>query len=134
LLVDSNARSRESRAKVMRTLGTIVHCASNARAAHSRFEAGPYNLVLVDLGADIEGAEQLAQGIRSKKPGQLVGFLVGSPLFVAKSLKQKANRPPQVPAVSAVPIQKTTMPARMVVDFGQKIRDAEAEQVLDDIA
>jgi CheY-like chemotaxis protein len=136
LLVDADTHSRESRAKVMRTLGVTVHCASGARGARSRLESGSYDLVLVDLGDDVDAAEQLVQEIRSRKPRQLVAFLVGSPLFVATSLKDNRKRPPQVSPRSptVVPAQKAITPAARVLDFGRKVRDAEAEQLLDDTA
>ncbi len=86
LLVDSNLRSRESRAKVMRNKGVHVDCVANADAARVRLGAEKYNLILVDLGRDTEAAESLVREIRSNNSRQLVGFLVGSPWFVAKSL------------------------------------------------
>ncbi len=85
LLVDVHSRTRESRSKIMRTLGVTVHCASSAGSARSRLEAGTYNLVLIDLGTDRAGAESLVQEIKLKNPRQLIAFLVGSPLFVATS-------------------------------------------------
>jgi CheY-like chemotaxis protein len=129
LLVDTNAHTRDSRAKIMRTLGVTVHCASSAGAARARFESGSYNLVLLDLGGDVDGAEHLAQEIKVKNPRQLVGFLVGSPLFVATSLSGKVTRRARVaPPATAVPVQKANPPMASGIDFGQKIRDAEAER------
>lgn len=133
LLVDSDTRSRESRAKIMRTLGVTVDCAHSLRAARSRFQSGPYNLVLVDAGDDAEGAEALVQEIRSKKPRQLVAFLVGSPLFVSTSPKPMSTRARRVPppAAPAVPVLKASASAASAADFGQRIKDAEAQQALD---
>lgn len=87
LLVDSNRHSRESRAKVMRTMGVRVVCADNACSARVRLVKEKYNLILVDLGPDVTAAESLVSEIRTKNSRQLVGFLVGSPLFVAQSLE-----------------------------------------------
>ncbi len=120
LLVDSNLRSRESRAKVMRTKGVHVDCAASVDAARVRLAAEKYNLVLVDPGRDTEVAESLVQEIRSKNSRQLVGFLVGSPLFVAKSLSGANFRQRRAPAPA------TNQPAMADIDFGQRIRDAEA--------
>ena len=137
LLVDSDAQTRESRAKMMRSLGATVHAAASAPEARTRFETGPYNLVLIDLGTDIAGAEQLAQEIKAAKPRQLVAFLVGRPLLVATSLKQQKTSPPARAASRPTPppaVQKAAAPLAGAVDFGQRIRDAEAQQALDDIA
>jgi DNA-binding NtrC family response regulator len=129
LLVDVNSHTRESRSRIMRTLGVTVHCAASLRGARSKLESGVYNLVLVDLGADTAGAEALVQEIRLKKPRQLVAFLVGSPLFVATSLNGKRGRLSRVlQPLSPSPVPKPKSPAKRF-DFGQKIKDAEAEEV-----
>ncbi len=129
LLIDVNPETRESRAKVMRTLGVTVHCASSARGARSKMDSGAYNLILVDLGADSDAAEALVQEIRLKDPRQLVAFLVGSPLFVAKTLRGKGNLPSRVPRPVAPPPVSKPLTANKPFDFGQKIKDAEAGQV-----
>lgn len=127
LLVDVNSRTRESRSKIMRTLGVTVHCAASAGVARVRLESGVYNLILVDLGADSEGAELLVREIKRKNPRQLVAFLVGRPLFVATSLNHKREQRPRVLA-PVRPIAVANPPANKF-DFGQKIKDAEAEQI-----
>jgi CheY-like chemotaxis protein len=124
LLVDSNLRSRESRAKVMRNKGVMVDCVASADAARVRLRVEKYNLILVDLGRDVDGAEALVQEIRTKNSRQLVGFLVGSPLFVVRSLGDSNSRPRRMPAPA--PAAKPGTPAVPGIDFGQKIRDAEA--------
>ena len=85
LIVDVHADSRDSRSTTMRTLGVVVHSAASAETAMSRFGLRPYDLVLIDLGSNIKGAENLAKALRAKKPCVVVGFLIGSPLFVARS-------------------------------------------------
>ncbi len=110
LLVDSNLRSRESRAKVMRNKGVHVDCVGTADAARVRLAADKYNLILVDLGRDTALAEALVQDIRSKDSRQLVGFLVGSPLFVAKSLND-CNAKAQAPAAPAI-VSRPESPGR----------------------
>jgi CheY-like chemotaxis protein len=133
LLVDSNLRSRESRAKVMRTLGVRVDCAANANAARVRLAAEKYNLILVDLGRDVDSAESLVHEIRTKNSRQLVQFLVGRPLFVATSLNGSSPRPRRAAApVTAASAEKPSTPAVSAVDFGQRIRDAEAEEIAND--
>jgi CheY-like chemotaxis protein len=129
LLVDSNLRSRESRAKAMRDKGVRVDSVASADAARVRLAAEKYSLVLVDPGRDVEGAEALVKGIRANNSRQLVGFLVGSPLFVAKSLSGSNSRPRRAQEPSlVVSAEKPSTPAAFGVDFGQRIRDAEAEE------
>ena len=91
LLVDSNRHSRESRAKIMRTMGVRVDCAANADSARVRLASEKYNLILVDLGRNVAAAESFVSEIRTRNSHQLVGFLVGSPLFVAQSLGGKSG-------------------------------------------
>jgi CheY-like chemotaxis protein len=130
LLVDSNLRSRESRAKVMRTMGVQVECAANAGAARVRLAAGKYNLILVDLGRDIDSAESLVHEIRTRDSRQLVQFLVGSPLFVATTLSGRSSRPHRGPEpVTAPAVDKPATRTVSSIDFVQKIRDAEAEGI-----
>jgi CheY-like chemotaxis protein len=131
LLVDSDRQSRESRARIMRTRGVQVDCVVDTGAARVRLAAEKYDLILVDPGRERESAESLVQEIRANNSRQLVGFLVGSPLFVAKSLTGGSNprlpRPPRPPAAPPVAAAKTpNAPATGGIDFGQRIRDAEA--------
>lgn len=125
LLIDVDSVTREARSRVMRTLGVTVHCVASVNAARQKLESGSYNLVLVDLGSDVEGAKSLAQEIRARNARQLVAFLVGSPLFVATSLDGKTDSPLRERASRTEPEKKADAPAPSVFDFGQKIRDAE---------
>jgi len=132
LLVDSSRQSPESRAKIMRARGVQVDCVANADAARVRLAAEKYDLILVDPGRERESAESLVQEIRANNSRQLVRFLVGSPLFVAKSLTGGSNptppRPPRSPATPPVAEAETpNAPATRGIDFGQRIRDAEAK-------
>ena len=116
----------------MRTLGVTVHCASDAASAQVRMESGAYNLILVDLGRDRRGAESLVEAIKLKSPRQLVAFLVGSPLFVATSLAGKSERSPRVaPPLRPIPVVNTPVVNTPVntFDFGQRIKEAEAEDI-----
>ena len=128
LLVDSSLPSRESRAKVMRARGVRVDCVANVAAARVRLAAETYNLILVDPGRNTGAAESLVQEIRVKNSRQLVRFLVGSPLFIAKSLGGHKHEPAPVASPAAVPDAPSTL-VSTGFDFGQKIRDAEAEEI-----
>lgn len=129
LLIDVDSATRESRSKVMRTLGVTVHCAGSVTGARQKLESGSYDLVLVDLGSDVEGAKSLAEEIRSKNSRQLVAFLVGSPLFVATSLGDKTGSVPKPVPLQNEPVKKPEAPVSSAFDFGQKIRDAEAKEI-----
>jgi CheY-like chemotaxis protein len=124
LLVDSNPRTRESRAKEFRARGVIVHCAADANTARARTASAAYNLVLVDLGQDCEAAEKLVQEIRANNPRQRAAFLVGSPLYVASSLKRSSTQRARLPETASV---LPTRKPEALSDFGQRVKDAEAD-------
>ena len=133
LLVDSNRQSGESRAKILRTRGVQVDCVVDAGSARARLAAEKYDLILVDPGREQESAESLVQEIRARDSRQLVSFLVGSPLFVAKSLRGGSNptrphrpRPRTKPLAAAA--ETPHAPATAGIDFGQRVREAEAIQ------
>ncbi len=126
LLVDSNRLSRDSRAKIMRAMGVRVECAPTAEAAREHLKSGTYNLILVDPGSDITATESLVKDIKAANSRQLVGFLIGRPLFVATSLKSKP-RPVREPAIT-IPAIAAAPPISPADDFGRRVRDAEAEQ------
>lgn len=126
LLIDVDSTTRESRSKVMRTLGVTVHCAATVAGARQKLESGSYNLILLDLGSDVEGAKSFAEEVRAKNSRQLVAFLVGTPLFVATSLDGKVATKPTPIAPRAERAPKPAVPAAF--DFAQKIRDAESEK------
>lgn len=121
LLADLDERTCESRAKILRTFGVVVDCATSAASALALYRAGAYSLVLIDLGTGSE-SERLAQEIRSLKRNQRIGFLVGSPLFVAGS--------PRAPRKTATPVlpQHQVRSLAAPLDFGQRVRQAEAAQ------
>ncbi len=126
LLVDGNRLSRDSRAKIMGAMGVRVECALTTDAAREQLKSGTYNLILVDPTGNIAAAESLVKDIKAANSRQLVGFLVGRPLFVATSLRSKP-RPHRelaitIPAVAAAP------PISPADDFGRRVRDAEGKQ------
>lgn len=125
LLVDGNPRTRESRAKVLRTLGVDVHTVATTATARARLAAMKFDLVLVDPGRDSNDAESLLAEIRGNNRKQRVAFLVGRPLYVASSLKRSSS--PVTPAISDVPKINPQLKTPALTDFGQRIKDAEAE-------
>ncbi len=129
LLVNSNLRTRESRAKVLRSKGVLVDCVPNAEAARMRLAAAQYNLILVDLGHELDVAESLVREIKTKNPRQTLGFLVGSPLFVATSLSRNRSRLRPTPASMPVRVENAATPAVPGDDFGKRVRDAERAQL-----
>ena len=124
LLVDVDGRSREARARVLRTMGAEVHSAASAPEARLQLKSGSYSIVLLDFGGDRSAAEELAGEIHSQKPRQLVALLVGSPQFIVKPFGRKAE--PRPVAVAAKASQGSGDEPEL--DFGQRIRAAEAAQ------
>lgn len=119
LLVDSNPATRDSRAKAMENRGLNIHIAMSSGEAVSRFSAGVYDLVLIDLGQR-DRAERLAHDLRLIRPRQRVAFLVGGPKYVITSpIRKSVQRSGSAakPSSDAVPF-----------DFGQRVRDTEAEK------
>ncbi len=119
LLVDGDERTCESRAKALRSFGVIVDCATTLKLALQLYKAGTYSLVLIDLG----DGERLAREIRSLKPKQRIGFLVGSPAYISPTPVVVPRRP-----VAVVPPQPRVLQAPAPIDFGSRIRQAEAAQ------
>jgi CheY-like chemotaxis protein len=127
LLVDSNSLTRKSRADMMRKFGVLVDAVAAPATARTRLAAGTYNLILVDLGPDRDGARSLGAEIKARNPRQMVGFFVGSPRFISTSLREDGARAPRAapPPATAPPVPAPSAGT----DFGQRVRDAEAEQL-----
>lgn len=118
LLVDSNPATRDSRARAMESRGLNIDVAANSGEALSRFSSGVYDLVLIDLGHR-DRAERLAQELRETRPRQRVAFLVGGPKYVITSpIKKPLPRPSPAKASRGT----------VSFDFGQRVRDAEADK------
>jgi CheY-like chemotaxis protein len=64
LLIDQDPHSCEVRARAFRGRGVLVDCAQSATVARNRYCVGLYNLVLVDLGADVRLS---GQKVRDRK-------------------------------------------------------------------
>lgn len=123
LLVDVHLGTRESRAANLRKLGATVDCASNAAAGLQQFGAGSYQLVLIDLGRDRDGAEQLASDIRLKHPAQQIGFMVDGPALISETLPARPTGTPAiVPAFVPAAVDATESA------FGRAVKDAEELQ------
>lgn len=114
LLVDSNPVTREARADSMRALGMTVNAVGTGVAARAKLDTAEFDLVLLESGSDVEGAEKLARSISGKNPRQLIGFLVGSPAYIVTSLDGKSVPRPARPAPK-------TPKAPEVFDFGQRV-------------
>ncbi len=125
LLVDSNSRTRESRAKLFRTLGVTVHSAASAATARTRLASSKFDLILVDLGRDIDDAESLVAEIRQKNRKQRVAFLVGRPLYVASSLRRKEAVAVAPAALLPTKASLAEANASALSDFGKKVKEAE---------
>lgn len=123
LLVDANMRTREARAANLRKLGATVDAASNAATGLLQFGTGSYQLVLIDLGRDLEGAERLAREIRLKNPSQSVGFMVEGPTLISKTLGPVRTAPT---VASVQPISEHASPPDS--DFARAVKEAETFQ------
>jgi CheY-like chemotaxis protein len=121
LLVDLDPHSCEARARAFRDRGVMVDCAQDATVARTRYEAGVYNLVLLDLGADVVGAQQLAAAIKAQNPRQKIAFLLGAPPYVTLAPGSRTVRRQPVPPP---PVE----PATPSSDFGRRIRQAEGQK------
>lgn len=83
LLVDTYPTKRDLRAKMLRQLGAEVDCAADVSEARSLWQAGSYNLVLVDVRNDSINVQEFCDEIRAAKPPQAVSFLVGQPEYLS---------------------------------------------------
>jgi DNA-binding NtrC family response regulator len=123
LLVDADPQTREARAKVLRSRGATVEAVGTADAARARFRSDVFSLVLLDAGSEIAAAEGLAEELRAAKPRQLIAFLVGRPAYVALT-----TRPQRVRAkADKNGAAKSEKPRSGARDFGQRVREAEAQ-------
>ncbi len=112
LLIDVNPHTLAARAKVMRQRGMMVDCAATIPLGLTRWRAGQYNLVLIDLAKDPVGTERLVADIQRGNPRQLVALLLGKPPYIVKYPER------------AVP--KTLRPV-VNIDFAQRVKQAQAE-------
>lgn len=82
LLIDQNRTKQELRATILRNYEIEVHTASTITEAAARWTTSSYDLVLVAAQEKSEEALAVTAQIRSIKPSQRIGLLVGPPTFV----------------------------------------------------
>jgi CheY-like chemotaxis protein len=83
LLVDTSQTKRDLRADVMRKLGIEVDCAADVLEARCWWRADLYNLVLVNVAAEIESRDKFCADLRAANPPQRIAFFVGGPDYLA---------------------------------------------------
>jgi hypothetical protein len=85
LLLDGNSSRQVLRVRALRKYGLEVDCAADIGEARSLWHANVYNLVLLNCSHESSTAEEFCGEIKKAIPGQLVGFLVGRPGYVASA-------------------------------------------------
>jgi len=88
LLVDSDQRLAEMRARHLRLYGITVHTAASIEEARLSFGMNGYHLVLLAAREDPEAAIAFRREIRQQNPTQRVAFLVGPPHYVSFTFGQ----------------------------------------------
>jgi CheY-like chemotaxis protein len=83
LLVDSNQKLGEMRARRLRLYGITVHTASSIQEARVHLEMNSYHLVLLATRENPEDAITFRREIRQQNPKQRVAFLVGPPRYLS---------------------------------------------------
>ncbi len=83
LLVDSNERLGQIRARVLRQYGITVATASTVEEARARLKGSAYHLVLVAPRKNPAKAIQLQREIKRLHPEQRVAFFVGPPKYIS---------------------------------------------------
>jgi CheY-like chemotaxis protein len=83
LLMDSNPERRALRKKIMALHGVEMIGAGDLDEAASIWHRDRYDMVLIDIRKDHNGALALRDEIKKDSPGQMVAFLVGKPDYVS---------------------------------------------------
>lgn len=83
LLVDSDQRLGELRARRLRLYGATVYTASSIGEACVHLEMNSYDLVLLATRENPEAAIAFRREIRQRNPRQRVAFLVGPPRYLS---------------------------------------------------
>ena len=83
LLMVTNRSRRNLRATVYRNAGMEVICATHIGDARELWHPKAYDLVLFDVGSDLEGSVTLCADMKAECPGQKVAWLVGGPEFLS---------------------------------------------------
>lgn len=83
LLVDSDQRLGEMRARRLRLYAITVQTAGTAEEARGLLEGDTYDLVLIAPRENPEEAIRLQKEIKRLHPEQRVGFFVGPPKYIS---------------------------------------------------
>jgi ActR/RegA family two-component response regulator len=83
LLVDSDQKLGELRARRLRTYGILVNTASSIREARVHLKMNSFDLVLLAPRENSEAAIVFRREIRQQDPKQKVAFLVGPPRYLS---------------------------------------------------
>lgn len=83
LLVDSNQKLSEMRARRLRLYGITVHTVGTVEEARARLEGNAYTLVLVAPRENPEDAIQFHREIKRLHPAQKVAFFVAPPKYIS---------------------------------------------------
>jgi ActR/RegA family two-component response regulator len=86
LLVDSDRKLGELRARRLRLYGITVHIASSIPEARVDLKMDSYHMVLLATRRDPEAAIVFRREIRQQDPKQRVAFLVGPPRYLSFTL------------------------------------------------
>ena len=83
LLMVTNRSRRNLRATVYRNSGIEVVCATHIGDARDLWHPKAYDLVLFDVGSDLQGSIALSADMKTACPGQKIAWLVGEPEFLS---------------------------------------------------
>lgn len=83
LLMVTNRSRRNLRATVYRNAGIEVVCATHIGDARELWHPKAYDLVLFEVGSDLEGSVALSSDMKAACPGQKIAWLVGEPEFLS---------------------------------------------------
>ena len=83
LLLDSNQKLREMRARRLRLYGISVHTVGTVEVARARMEWNTYTLVLVAPRKNPEEVIEFHREIKRLHPTQRVAFFVGPPKYIS---------------------------------------------------
>ena len=93
LLVDTDPIKRKLRLASMTQVGIDVCLATDAAQARLLVRESPYDLVLISLPRDRDGALKLGNGIRDERPQQAICYYVGRPAYLATMPLQDSESP-----------------------------------------
>jgi hypothetical protein len=83
LLVDSNEKLGQIRARRLRLYGITVYTVGSIEEARARLKGSAYHLILLAPRENPEEAIQFHREIKLLHPEQRVGFFVGPPKYIS---------------------------------------------------